>query len=304
MDNLHQIQINFDQSQVLLLNICLGILMFGVALDLKVDDFKYVVKSPKSIIVGLISQLLLLPLMTLGLIYILHPAYSLMMGMALIAACPGGNVSNYATHLSKGNAALSVILTIISTLCCVFTTPFIFSTLQHFIPVEKVADSDFNIHFADMVTTIFQLIILPLVFGFGLNAFFPLFVMKIKDWVKKISFIIFIGFVVAAVAGNLDNLKKYLDIVFVIVLVHNGLALLIGYLWPRYIAGLSAYDSRTISIETGIQNSGLALILVFNFFDGNGGMALIAAWWSIWHLISALGLALIWKNRTPKIESA
>ena len=137
--------------------------MLGVALDLKVDDFKYVVKSPKSIIVGLISQLLLLPLMTLGLIYILHPAYSLMMGMALIAACPGGNVSNYATHLSKGNAALSVILTIISTLCCVFTTPFIFSTLQHFIPVEKVADSDFNIHFADMVTTIFQLIILPLV---------------------------------------------------------------------------------------------------------------------------------------------
>ncbi|MBK6497404.1 MAG: hypothetical protein IPG00_04245 [Saprospiraceae bacterium] len=127
MDNLHQIQINFDQSQVLLLNICLGILMFGVALDLKVDDFKYVVKSPKSIIVGLISRLVLLPLMTLRLIYILHPAYSLMMGMALIAACPGGNVSNYATHLSKGKCCLiSYSYDHIYTLLCLYDSIYFF----------------------------------------------------------------------------------------------------------------------------------------------------------------------------------
>ena len=92
-------------------------------------------------------------------------------------------------------------------------------------------------------------------------------------------------------AGNLENLRLYLYIVFLLVFVHNSLALIVGYFWAKGVAKLQCIDARTISIETGIQNSGLALILIFNFFDGNGGMALIAAWWSIWHLISALTMA-------------
>jgi BASS family bile acid:Na+ symporter len=297
IDSLSHIHINFDQGQVLYLNICLGILMFGVALDLKLEDFKYLAKEPKSIIGGLISQWILLPLVTIALVYIIHPDYSLMLGMALIAACPGGNVSNYATHLCKGNAALSIILTTITTVLCVFSTPFIFASLQKVLPIDQVHDADFNIQFSDMVITIVQLIFIPLLIGFLMNHFWPHFVSKIRGIVKILSMVIFIGFVLAAVAGNIDNLVNYIDIVFFIVLIHNGIALFIGYFWSKAILGLSVNDARTISIETGIQNSGLALILIFNFFDANGGMALIAAWWSIWHLISALALAWFWGRK-------
>lgn len=297
MQDFSHININFNDSQVTLLNLCLGILMFGVSLDLKAQDFLYLVKAPRIIFIGVFSQWILLPIITLALIYILQPAYPLALGMILIAACPGGNVSNYAVHLANANVALSIILTIISTLFCAFTTPFIFTTLQQFLPSGLVQNTPLTIHFTDMMMTILQLIILPMCLGILSSKYFPNLVLKVKGWVKKLSFLIFIGFVVAAVAGNINNLGKYLHIVFFIVLIHNGLALFIGYVWPRYIMRLAPSESRTISIETGIQNSGLALILIFNFFDGNGGMALIAAWWSIWHLLSSLTLAVWWKSK-------
>jgi len=297
MQDLDSISINFDQNQVILLNICLGILMFGVALDLKVSDFKYVLKNPKAVIAGMISQLILLPLITLVLVWIIRPEYSLAMGMILIAACPGGNVSNYAVHLAGANAALSVILTMISTLICAFSTPFIFTQLRKAIPSSIDQTIDFDISFGDMIITIGQLIVIPLIIGYLMNAYLPLITSRLRKPIKNISFIIFIGFVVAAIAGNLENLKNYLGIVFFIVLVHNTLALLIGFSWTRYLIKLPAVDAQTISIETGIQNSGLALILIFNYFNGTGGMALIAAWWSVWHLLSALGLAFIWKKQ-------
>ena len=110
------------------------------------------------------------------------------------------------------------------------------------------------------------------------------------------------GFVLFAIKGNLDNLAEYIGIVFFIVLIHNGLALFIGYYFSSSLLGLHVNDARAISIETGIQNSGLALILIFNFFEGQGGMALIAAWWSIWHLISAFVLALIWSRKKVEIK--
>ena len=297
MQDLNNISINFDQNQVIILNLCLGILMFGVALDLKIFDFQYILKNPKAVIAGMISQWILLPLFTLVLVWIIRPEYSLAMGMILIAACPGGNVSNYAVHLAGANAALSVILTMISTLLCAFSTPFIFAQLKKFIPSSIDHNIDFEISFGDMILTIGQLIEIPLIIRFLMNEYMPKITSRLRKPIKNISFIIFIGFVVAAIAGNLENLKNYIGIVFFIVLIHNSLALFIGFSWARYLIKLPAVDAQTISIETGIQNSGLALILIFNYFDGTGGMALIAAWWSVWHLISALGLAFWWKTR-------
>ena len=123
---------------------------------------------------------------------------------------------------------------------------------------------------------------------------------NIRKPVKIISFLIFIGFVVFALAGNLQNLRNHLDEVFFIVLIHNGLALLSGYLFSSRVMKLNESDAFAIAIETGIQNSGLALVLVFNFFGGEGGMALIAAWWSIWHLFSAFAMAIIRNARLKK----
>ncbi|MCZ2099942.1 MAG: bile acid:sodium symporter family protein [Chitinophagales bacterium] len=304
MQGLEQIQINFSDDNIFILNICLGFLMFGIALDMKKSDFGYLLEAPKSLLTGMVSQLILLPIMTIGLIWLIRPEYSLALGMALIASCPGGNVSNYAVHLSKANTALSILLTSISTLACVVTTPLIFKLIQKILPTSTVENYIFDISFADMATVIFQLIIVPLIIGFSLNHYFPKWTEKIKTTVKRLSFIIFIGFVIVAVINNLDNLFNYLHIVFFLVILHNSLALTTGYWWSKKVIGLSVYDSRAISIETGIQNSGLALILIFNFFDGNGGMALIAAWWSIWHLISAGGIALWWRSQENKLIAA
>ncbi len=301
MTSLDEIHINFSEGNILILNICLGFLMFGVALDMKWADFKYVFVSPKSLLAGMASQLILLPLLTIGFIWAIKPEYTLTLGLALIAACPGGNVSNYAVHLSKANTALSIILTSITTLACVVTTPIIFQIIQKILPASMISNQQFEIPFISMASTIFQLIIIPLIFGFALNHYMPTWVDKIKGFVKKLSFIIFFGFIVVAVANNMENLVNYIQIVFFLVIIHNSLALLMGYWWAKGIVKLPVSDCRAISIETGIQNSGLALILVFNFFDGNGGMALIAAWWSIWHLISAGSIALWWRKQGLKM---
>jgi len=276
--------------------------MFGVALDLKLSDFTYISKNPKSVIVGLFSQWIILPILTLILIWIIRPEYSLALGMILISACPGGNVSNYAVHLAGANTALSVIITTTSTLFCVLSTPILFSCMSKWLPGVSTQPIEFDISFYNMAITIGQLILLPILFGQIMTIFFPEWVKKIRKPIKILSLLIFIAFVIVAIAGNLQNLQKYIGHVFFIVMLHNGLALTIGYVWANKLMKLDVPESRAISIETGIQNSGLALILIFNYYDGKGGMALIAAWWSVWHLLSASGLAYVWRKKRNAIS--
>lgn len=277
--------------------------MFGVALDLKIGNFKYLIQHPKLTLIGLSSQLIILPILTLGLIWLISPPTSLAMGMILVAGCPGGNVSNFAVHLSRANAALSVVLTSISTMSAVLITPLYFGLLSHFIEGGKAYRQAIFIEPADLAFAVFQLIVVPLILGMVVNHFLPVFSNKIKKGVRILSILIFLGFVVFAVAGNYQNIKKYLHLVFIIVLIHNTVALFSGYSWAKLFK-LDKFNARAISIETGIQNSGLALIIIFNFFDGIGGMALIAAWWGIWHLLSAFGLSMLWRYKEDKVIAA
>ena len=289
------IRINFNPEQLFILNICLAFLMFGVALDIKLLDFKNIFKTPRAPLVGLMSQLLFLPLLTLALIYILQPPASLALGMILVSSCPGGNVSNFAVHLAKANAALSVMLTSITTLGAIFITPISFALLSGLIPNLANVQQDIYVDPIDMIKTIALLIFVPLALGMYMNHRFPTFTERIKKPVRILSLIIFFSFVIFAVAGNYDNIVAYLSLVFFLVIIHNSLAYLMGYSIARF-AKLPKRDARAISIETGIQNTGLGLILIFNFFDGLGGMALVAAWWGIWHLISGFCLAMIWSR--------
>ena len=293
MENIDAIRINFNPDQLLFLNICLIFLMFGIALDMKISDFKYLFKHPKAVLVGLTSQLILLPLLTFALAIGFHPATSIALGMILIGICPGGNVSNFAVHLAKANTALSVSLTTIVTFGAIILTPISFGFWSSYIPGIEKLSQDIHVPTLDMIKTIINLIIFPLAVGMWFNHKYPKFTDRIKKGVKILSIIIFLGFVVAATISNYQNIIDHIGKVFFIVLVHNSLALLMGYTFAK-INGLSSADSQAISIETGIQNSGLALILIFNFFDGLGGMALIAAWWGIWHLISGFCLAVFW----------
>lgn len=295
MDSIDQIVINFTPDKLFFLNICLGFLLFGVALDIGVNDFKNIVRSPKSVIVGLVSQMILMPILTLAIIFSLDLPTSMALGMILVASCPGGNVSNYAVHLAKANSALSVILTSISTLAAIIITPLYFSQLAPLVPDSEALRTTINVDPIMMVLTILKLIVIPLFLGMMLNHFYPILTNKIKSAVKIFSLIIFAGIVFVGVLSNVNNIMNYIDEIFLLVFFHNAVALAIGYYFAK-VNRLEERDVRAVSIETGIQNTGLALILIFNFFNGLGGMALVAAWWGIWHLFSGFTIAMWWSR--------
>lgn len=296
MENIDALRINFSPDQLILLNFCLGFLMFGVALDIKLRDFKQLFQSPKPPIIGLISQLILLPILTLGLTFVLNVQPSIALGMILIAACPGGNVSNFAVHLSNGNTALSVLMTSISTLAAIFTTPLLFGLLSQYVPNTAALGQSISVDPIEMIQTILKLVVLPLAIGMSINHFYPKLTEKIQSPTKILSMVIFFGIVFFGIKGNWENILTYIDDIFFIVLMHNSLAFLLGFSWAKLMK-MSIANVKAITIETGIQNSGLALIIALNFFSDLGGMALVAAWWGIWHLLSGFVVAMWLKSR-------
>lgn len=294
--NMDEVSLNFNSEGLLLLNFLLGFIMFGVALDLKVVDFKRVLLNPKASIIGLISQWVILPIITLILIFIFEPQPSMALGMILVACCPGGNISNFISKLAGGNAALSVSLTALTTSAAIFMTPFSFAFWSSFIESADGLKSSISLNIWDMFSTIIYLIVIPVILGVTFAQYKPEIAQKIKKPVNIISIVIFAAFVVIAFMKNANYFLEYIHVIFVIVLFHNGLAFLSGY-WMAKLGGLEESERKAISIETGIQNSGLGLVLIFNFFDGIGGMAIIAGWWGIWHIVAGLIIAFIWSDR-------
>ncbi|MDH3651180.1 MAG: bile acid:sodium symporter family protein [Saprospiraceae bacterium] len=293
MQEIDKVIINFDEGQLFLLNICLGFLMFGVALDLSLRDFRKILQRPKPVILGLTSQLILLPLLTLLIIFIAKPPFSIQLGMLLVAACPGGNISNYFVHRSHGNTALSITLTSIVTLAAVLITPFSFYLWTKLLQAPPDFARLITVDFWNMIRIIIQLIVFPLILGMALKKYLPRFTQLISKPVKWFSVILLLGIIFFALTGNTDIIQSQLQHVFLLVLLHNGIAYILGYQFARR-TNLSHRDARAIAMETGIQNGGLALILIFNYFDGLGGMALVAAWWGVWDIISGFALSSYW----------
>lgn len=296
MSELDLVRINFNPEQLKLLNLILAFLMFGVALDISRKDFEYVAKAWPSVLVGLTSQLLLLPILTLGLIYVFHPPAGVAIGMILVSVCPGGNISNYMVHLAKGNTALSVTLTSIVTIGSIFLTPVGLYFWASFTYASDFLTQKISVEPREIINTVILLIAIPLFIGMIIRQLFPKFTEYIKSPIQKLSMIVFLGFVVVAIGSNTQNIIDHMYKVLLMVIAHNILALSTGYFFSKLL-GRSEYDSRAICIETGIQNSGLALILIFNFFDGIGSMALIAGSWGIWHLVSGGVMGWYWGRR-------
>ncbi len=271
--------------------------MFGVALDLRIIDFVRLTKVPKPAIVGVLSQFLVLPLLTFLLVLVIEPRPSIAMGMMIVAACPGGNVSNFMTSLARGNVALSVSLTAISTVAAIFMTPFNLSFWASLYPPTAKILTAVSIDTFEVFQTIVLILAIPLVLGMLVRQYYPKTAATLMKWLKPISIIIFLAFVLVAFSNNISIFLDYFQFMVLIVFVHNALAFACGYSMAT-IFGLSDDDRKSITIETGIQNSGLGLLLIFSFFHGLGGMAMIAAWWGIWHIISGLTLGMLWSRYT------
>lgn len=298
LSGIDQTRLNFSDGGLLYMNITLAVIMFGVALGIKTEHFRNIIKFPKSALLGIFSQIFLLPALTFLLVIILNPPPSIAMGMILIAACPGGNISNFISSLSKANVALSVSLTAFSTLSATIVTPanFAFWGSMYVNYYEKAKHLNIPIHidFLQMAQTVFILLGIPLILGMWVAYKFPLITEKYRKTVKITSIVLYLSFIAGALAANAQHIPGVIIPLGIIVMLLNAQTLSTGYLVGT-ISRVPRTDRRTLSIETGIQNSGLALVLIFNpkLFDANGGMAFMAAWWGIWQMVTGLALAYI-----------
>ena len=290
------IRLNFSEGGLLYMNITLACIMFGVAMEIKIDNFRKIFIYPKSAILGIISQFLILPALTFALVIMLNPPPSIAMGMILIAACPGGNISNFISFLSKANIALSVGLTAFATLSATFFTPFNFAFWggMYVRYYQKAGHLNIPIHidFLEMARTVFILLGIPLIAGMWFAYKFPNFAERNMKRIKITSVVLYLSFIAGALVANLEHFTAVIFPIGLLVMLLNVQTLSTGYIVGT-VARVPLADRRTLSIETGIQNSGLALILIFNIFHANGGMAFMAAWWGIWQMVSGLILAFI-----------
>jgi len=298
LDNIH---INFDQEALWTMNAVLGLVMFGVALEISISDFKALWQKPKPVLIGVCSQFVLLPAMTFLLVVLIEPIPSIALGMFMVAACPGGNISNFISNLSGGNAALSVCLTAIATLIAVVMTPLNLQFWGALYQPTAVILKEIAISPLEMVELVALLLGIPLLLGMLLNHWKPVLAVRLAKVLKVVSLLFFVFLVFLALYNNRVIFKDYIFYVFWIVLLHNLLAFTTGFSLATAF-GLSRSNVRSITIETGIQNSGLGLLLIFTFFDGLGGMALLAAFWGIWHIVSGLLLATFWGVKPIKTE--
>ena len=313
LEALNAVTINFGSGGMFIVNIILAFVMFGVALGIKPQTFKDVFTNPKSVILGIVSQWVVLPAATFVIVLALNSLITPMiaLGMILVASCPGGNISNFISSLSRGNIELSVSMTAITTAFAPVITPINFFLWGSLYSQMISMHSDIPrlvIPFFPMLEQILLLLGLPIVLGLIFARYFPNATKKITKPAQVLSILLFIGMVVVSFSQNFQIFLDNIFYVFFIVLLHNGVALGSGYMVGR-LGHTSVADRRSLTIETGIQNSGLGLILLFNpaifppeIWHGHyGGMLFITAWWGIWHIISGLTVAYFFR-RTPLNE--
>lgn len=289
-------RLNFEGTGLWMVNVLLALVMFGVALDLTPADFKNIARAPKPVIAGLITHYLALPVATFLLVLLLRPRPSIALGMMLVAACPGGNLSNFLIQQAKGNTALSISLTAISTLAAIVMTPLLVTVSARLYPGTASLLREIQIDPVRMAMLVFLLLALPLFAGMTFNHYLPRAAERLRNPFKYFSMIFLLVFAAFLFISNYAVFTAYIHSVALAVFAHNTVGLLTGYATARLLR-LLPRDVRALTIETGIRNSMFGLVLVFAFFEGLGGMALVAATWGIWHLVAGLFIAVCWSYK-------
>ncbi len=311
---LDQLTINLGATETTLVNIILAFVMFGVALGIKLETFKDVFRNPKSVLTGLSLQWVALPALTCLLAIVLNPVITPMVaiGMILVASCPGGNISNFISSLSKGNIELSVSMTAVSTLFAPIITPFNFwlwGTLYCRFAAVKNDIPTLEIPFAEMLEQIVLILGIPIVLGVIVSRYIPRVAKALSKPAQVLSILLFMAMVVVSVNKVLTGLDSTWAVyaalltALVVVIIHNATVLGTGY-YGATLMKMPSADRRSLTIETGIQNSGLGLALLLNpaIFDpavwhNNGGMVIVTALWGVWHIISGLTVATIFRRQ-------
>lgn len=263
----------------------LTVIMFSMGLTLSLDDFKRALSMPKIIISGLLLQYTIMPLAALVLARVLQLDPALTIGLILVGTCPGGTASNVITYLARGNVALSISLTSLSTLLAVVLTPFI--TLL-------IADTAIDVPAARMLLSILQIVIFPVALGLALKHYFSHTIQAVESYLPFIAIIAIVLIIAIITALNAEQFSQLSMLVLLAVALHNGIGLLAGY-GSAKLLGYDIRECRTLAIEVGMQNSGLAVALAIKHFSV--AAALPGAIFSIWHNLSGSALAYFWSKK-------
>ncbi|AWL12180.1 Pantothenate precursors transporter PanS [Saliniradius amylolyticus] len=285
-----------SQSSLLILNAILALMMFGIALSLKAEDFKRVVLKPKAPLTGILAQFLILPLMTWALTMVIPMPTQVALGLILVGSCPGGSFSNIMTYLARGNTAMSVSMTGIASLAAVGMTPFNFALYASLNPATAELLKQIAVPPQDILMVVVFVLAIPLSLGLLAGRWLPVFAQRSEGAFRFISLFTLLLFVLIALARNWSEFVAGASIFLLVVVFHNALALMVGWVTARGMK-LNNADTRAVTLEVGLQNSGLGLGIIFTFFGSLTEMAIIAAAWGIWHLVSGLSLAWFWHRR-------
>ena len=289
--------LQFDPTSLILLNVIMACMMFGVSLSLRLEDFRRIVRAPVAPLAGLIAQFLLLPAATCLFTWAFRIEPELALGMILVAACPGGSFSNIMTWLARGNVAVSVSMTAVSSLAATVLTPLNFAFYGWLNPHTRDYLTQISLEPGGILLLVLLVLALPLALGMFTGRKLPGLVARSEKPLRIVSLLVFLGFVAIAFSNNVELFLARFHSFFWLVVGHNLLALSLGYGMGRLFR-LPVSDRRAVTMEVGIQNSGLGLVILFTFFPEAGGMMLITAFWGVWHLVSGLTLSQIW-SRLP-----
>ncbi|MEK6198941.1 MAG: bile acid:sodium symporter family protein [Psychrobacter sp.] len=286
----------FDPASLIMLNVIMALMMFGVSLTLRLEDFKRIILAPIAPIAGLFAQFFLLPLATCLFTWVLNVDPDLALGMILVASCPGGSFSNIMTWLARGNVAVSVSMTAVSSLVATVLTPLNFAFYGWLNPHTRQYLTQITLEPSSILLLVLLVLAVPLVIGMLTGRKFPKLVARSEKPLRIVSLLVFLAFVAIAFSNNFDLFIERFNSFFWLVVAHNLLALSLGYGMGKALK-LPVADRRAVTMEVGIQNSGLGLVILFTFFPQAGGMMLITAFWGVWHLVSGLTLSQIWARR-------
>ena len=297
ISNIDEIRFELSSSSEIALTVSLAVMMFAVALSLKLEHFRFFKENPKVYFTGVISQIIFLPALTVILCYLTNPHPSVALGMILISCCPGGNVSNLLSMFGRANTALSISLTATSSLAAAFITPLsIIFWCGLYSPTQNLL-SEITFDKLNFLFNTFLILALPLLIGVSLLYLFPKFAKKIYNSVSLISAICLLLIIVFAFIEYFEVFLQIGISIIVLIIVHNTLAFLLGYISGLTINASKA-SARSLTFEIGIQNSGLGIVILLTQLDGIGGASIVAGLWGIWHIIA--GLILVgffrWKD--------
>lgn len=294
--------LNFNPSSLVALNAIVALMVFGASLDLRAEDLRRVVRRPAGILAGLSAQALLTPALTCLLSWVFRVDPALSLGMMLVAACPSGALSNVLTWRSRGNVALSVALTTVSSLAATVLTPFNFAFYGWLNPRTRELLRDVDLPVGGILTQVALVLALPVLLGMFVGTQWTSMAKRAELPLRRLSFLILIAFIAGAFWENRALFLDRFGDFFWLVVLQNAMALGIG-LWVSRLAKLSEADRRAVTIEVGIHNSGLGLAILFTFFPTAGSMMLITAFWGVWHLVSGLMLSAWWGRRPVPVAA-